>query len=271
MSCAVDRQMAGRVTHWKSSRGLGRGLAAGLIFCTLAFSPNVTARTSWRIEELALAVQESFPVQVTVYVVGVKPSPAHVVRHYILRPEGETRFRLVLYADADDPVQENQERVRFEARVRLPLRGTRPGEYDVLVNGHDAGRFAYPGGGRAGARSRGAANHAADSNNVSPDERFAALVADADCADRVNELFRVNDTLWLWHRESRVCAENGYRVALFGSRPDRLLCQVRDTIAGPQLECRDEAARDLFQKLLDSLPAGPSGLERGLTLERILP
>ena len=98
---------------------------------------------------------------------------------------------------------------------------------------------------------------------------FVAAAEDADCADDVNRLYRIDGDHVLWHREDLGCADAAYAVTLYGPTPDDELCSSFQTIAGPVTECRDDRVRAEFETIIHHLQDADLGLDEEHTVELV--
>jgi len=91
-------------------------------------------------------------------------------------------------------------------------------------------------------------------------EPFKALARSSSCADKSNRLFLIDDRLVFWDRDSR-CADAAYAHVLYAGRVDRVVCDLHDSIAGPQRSCEDSGAdAKLFDIMVENLEAMDLGL-----------
>jgi hypothetical protein len=85
---------------------------------------------------------------------------------------------------------------------------------------------------------------------VAPDARpFVAMARQADCADRKNRLFVIDDSLVFWDKAGQ-CADAAYAQTLFGATPQSVLCRYADSIAGPRRECPDPRYQSMFDTII---------------------
>jgi hypothetical protein len=98
---------------------------------------------------------------------------------------------------------------------------------------------------------------------------FIAVAEDADCADDMNRIYRIDGEQVLWHREDLACADAAYAIALYGPTPDDELCSSFQTIAGPVTECSDVREQAEFETIIDNLQAPDLGLGEEHTLELV--
>jgi hypothetical protein len=98
---------------------------------------------------------------------------------------------------------------------------------------------------------------------------FIAVAEDANCADDVNRIYRIDGERVLWHREDLGCADAAYAVTLYGPTPDDELCSSFQTIAGPVTECSDDQAQAEFETMIDNLHDPDLGLGKEHTVELV--
>jgi hypothetical protein len=97
-------------------------------------------------------------------------------------------------------------------------------------------------------------------------EPFRELARNASCADVRNRLFLIDQRLVFWDRESK-CADAAYAQTLYDRRPGSVLCNVMDSIAGPQRRCNADAPFiNMFDTILGHLDAPDLGLGSGHTV-----
>ena len=101
-------------------------------------------------------------------------------------------------------------------------------------------------------------------------EPFKGLARRAtSCVDIKNHLFLIDREMVLWDTAGS-CPDNSYSVTLFGKTPDKILCNSRDSIAGPVRTCNDETKKALFDTILENLSAPDLGLGTEHTVEVVL-
>jgi hypothetical protein len=88
------------------------------------------------------------------------------------------------------------------------------------------------------------------------------------CADIRNRLFLIDGQWVLWDRAG-ACADAAYRVTLYGSAPDQVLCTFHDSIAGPVKSCLDAHHQDVFDTIIDNLSEPDLGLGPGHTVDAV--
>ncbi len=78
---------------------------------------------------------------------------------------------------------------------------------------------------------------------------FLAAARQAQCADRVNKLFIIDDQMVFWVEEGN-CSDASYAYTLFGKNLDTVLCTEHDSIAGPVSRCNDDTSQALFTTIV---------------------
>ena len=78
---------------------------------------------------------------------------------------------------------------------------------------------------------------------------FQEVAREASCADLRNELFMIDGHLVFWQTES-TCGDASWYRALFGCRPEEMLCRDWDTFSGPMREYSDSSYVGLFETIL---------------------
>jgi hypothetical protein len=105
----------------------------------------------------------------------------------------------------------------------------------------------------------GTAARAANTSHVDVDA-FRKLARESSCADVRNHLFLIDNRFVFWDRESR-CADAAYAQTMYDRRPDTVLCNHMDSIAGPQHACHgDAASATMFDTVLGNLDKPDLGL-----------
>jgi hypothetical protein len=74
-----------------------------------------------------------------------------------------------------------------------------------------------------------------------------------------NRLFVIDDQLVFWDRAGG-CADAAYAEALYGSTPDKILCVLHDSIAGPVKSCTDAKYKSQFDTMTANLDEPDLGL-----------
>jgi hypothetical protein len=97
---------------------------------------------------------------------------------------------------------------------------------------------------------------------------FADMAHKAICTDFKNRLVLIDGKQVFWDRAGN-CPDMGYEQVLYGASPQEVLCSRADSIAGPQLACKDESARPLFDVILQNLDKDDLGIGFSHTVERI--
>lgn len=89
---------------------------------------------------------------------------------------------------------------------------------------------------------------------------FKELARTSSCADKSNRLFLIDDRLVFWDRDSQ-CADAAYARVLYLGSVDHVVCDLHDSIAGPQRSCSDSGAdAKLFDIMVENLQAPDLGL-----------
>jgi hypothetical protein len=97
---------------------------------------------------------------------------------------------------------------------------------------------------------------------------FQEMARTAQCAEEVNNLFLVDDSIVFWEIRG-FCADASYSYMLFGSDPDALLCRYSDSIAGPQKDCPDTSYQALFDTILEHSEDADLGLGSEHTVQPV--
>jgi hypothetical protein len=97
---------------------------------------------------------------------------------------------------------------------------------------------------------------------------FKKMARASGCADIRNRLFLIDDQLVFWDRAGN-CADGAYSETLYGSTPDRVLCILHDSIAGPVTSCGDERNQDTFDTMTANLDKLDLGLGPGHTVQSV--
>ena len=110
-------------------------------------------------------------------------------------------------------------------------------------------------------------NESTSARNTPPDSQhlidlgpFKELARTSSCADKSNRLFLIDDRLVFWDRDSH-CADAAYARVLYLGSVDHVVCDLHDSIAGPQRNCNDSGAdAKLFDIMIENLLAPDLGL-----------
>lgn len=97
---------------------------------------------------------------------------------------------------------------------------------------------------------------------------FVKNARTASCTDFRNRLYVVDNKYVVWDRAGN-CPDNGYSLALYGASPDKALCSVADTIAGPRTTCTDESVRTLFDTIVKNSDKADLGLGKDHKVEEV--
>lgn len=97
-------------------------------------------------------------------------------------------------------------------------------------------------------------------------EGFRKLARESSCADVSNRLFLIDNRFVFWDRDSK-CADAAYSRTLYDRKPDTMLCNLMDSIAGPQRACHGDApSAAMFDTIVDNLDKPDLGLGAGHTV-----
>ena len=99
-------------------------------------------------------------------------------------------------------------------------------------------------------------------------DSFRELARNAPCADIDNRLFLIDEAVLFWTREGN-CPDNWYEHVLFGETPEKVICQLHDSIAGPVYTCNDSTYEAIFWTIVDNLDKEDLGLGPNHTVETI--
>jgi hypothetical protein len=91
---------------------------------------------------------------------------------------------------------------------------------------------------------------------------FRDLARTSECADIKNRLFLIDGLLVLWDRQGN-CPDASYLIRLSGGTTDNVLCELRDSIAGPMKECKDDQYVEMFETITANLDQPDLGLGSG--------
>jgi hypothetical protein len=100
-------------------------------------------------------------------------------------------------------------------------------------------------------------------------EPFIEYAEGADCIDIRNRLFVIDDEVVLWDRVGS-CPDASYEIQLYGEDLDDLLCEIADSIDGPQMDIYDENYRDLFETIIDNIEEDNLGLDDSYLVEDVV-
>jgi hypothetical protein len=88
---------------------------------------------------------------------------------------------------------------------------------------------------------------------------FIEQARNSSCADLQNRLFLIDRQLVLWDQLGS-CVDASYAQTLYRNNLDEVLCENRDSIAGPQKWYYDSNYKDLFDTILSNLDKEDLGL-----------
>ena len=95
--------------------------------------------------------------------------------------------------------------------------------------------------------------------NVNIDlDPFIIMVENATCADKVNQLYLIDEELVFWAVEGN-CSDASFNYRLFDKTPENIACYTQDSIAGPQSKCLEK-----YQSLFDTIIANLGKSDLGL-------
>lgn len=93
--------------------------------------------------------------------------------------------------------------------------------------------------------------------NLAP---FKAMARAADCSDKRNRLYLIDDQMVFWDREGS-CMDALFTLTLFGQTVSDVLCNRSDSIGGPNATtCTDESFRPMFETMISNLDDPALGL-----------
>jgi hypothetical protein len=98
---------------------------------------------------------------------------------------------------------------------------------------------------------------------------FKDLALNANCADKTNDLFIIDNKMVLWIVEGN-CSDASYSYTLFGNNSNIILCKEFDTIAGPRRECYNDGYKDIFQIIIENINTDNFGLGSNYKVKKIL-
>jgi len=110
--------------------------------------------------------------------------------------------------------------------------------------------------------------HEKDKISINKDD-FKDLALNANCADKTNDLFIIDNKMVLWIVEGN-CSDASYSYTLFGNNTSIILCKEFDTIAGPKRECFNDDYKDIFQIIIENIDTNDFGLGLNHKVEKIL-
>ncbi len=98
------------------------------------------------IDQAQIAIMESYPIQVSLYLSGNLPTPCHQLQTSIQEPDEQNRINIDVFSTSDPDTMCIQVLAPFEVNISIPTGNLADGTYSVWVNGEKAGEFTYPGG-----------------------------------------------------------------------------------------------------------------------------
>jgi len=97
------------------------------------------------VNQAQLFIMESYPVQVSVNVIGDLPTPCHYFRSIVNPPNDKNEILIGIYSEVEPTKVCIDVLEPFDENVSLPLDNIPDGVYSVFVNGEWVGEFSYPG------------------------------------------------------------------------------------------------------------------------------
>lgn len=97
------------------------------------------------IDSAELLVMESFPVQISLHLVGSLPTPCHRFQAEVDGPNAQNRIDVSVYTTVNPEMLCMQVLEPFDQSVSIPMDDAADGIYSVYVNGELVGEFTYPG------------------------------------------------------------------------------------------------------------------------------
>jgi hypothetical protein len=96
------------------------------------------------VSQADLVIMESYPVQVSLHIVGDLPTPCHRFHAEVSKPDSENRIQVAIYSVANTELMCAEVLAHFEENVAIPMNGQAEGTYSVWLNGELVGEFSYP-------------------------------------------------------------------------------------------------------------------------------
>ena len=97
------------------------------------------------IDSADLLIMESYPVQVSLHILGNLPTPCHEFRSEVGQPDNQQRIRVSAWSESDLATICAQVLQTLDESVSIPMDGASDGTYSVWLNGEKVGEFSYPG------------------------------------------------------------------------------------------------------------------------------
>ncbi|MEX2143773.1 MAG: hypothetical protein WD740_04205 [Anaerolineales bacterium] len=122
-------------------------VAASLTGCAApdATSPSEPMGGAVFIDSADLLIMESYPVQISLHIVGNLPTPCHEFWVSVGQPDDKNRIDATAWSESDPAAICAQVLQPFEENVSIPIAGQEDGTYSVWLNGELIGEFNYPG------------------------------------------------------------------------------------------------------------------------------
>jgi hypothetical protein len=86
-----------------------------------------------------LLVKESYPLQVSLHIKGSMPTPCHLLKVNVSKPDGENKIAIEAYSLVDP--NQNCIQVLKAFDETIPLDSYTDGTYTVTLNGEEVGEF----------------------------------------------------------------------------------------------------------------------------------
>lgn len=107
--------------------------------------PDDMVRGPVYLGEMQLFIMESYPVQVSLHILGELPTPCHTFSYSITDPNDKMEIHIDVFSIVEDEAVCVQMVQPFEENIPIPMAGKADGNYSVWVNGEIVGEFSYPG------------------------------------------------------------------------------------------------------------------------------
>jgi len=96
------------------------------------------------ISESELFIMESFPVQISLNLLGELPTPCHSLEVAINPPGDSNVIAIDVFSLSDPAMTCIQVLEPFEENISIPVKDLSDGIYEVFLNGEKVGEFSYP-------------------------------------------------------------------------------------------------------------------------------
>ena len=122
-------------------------VAASLVGCTASNAAPTKEPQGGAIyiDSADLLIMESYPVQISLHIVGNLPTPCHEFKSSVSQPDAKNRIYVAAWSESDPTAICAQVLQFFEENVGIPMAGVADGTYSVWLNGELVGEFNYPG------------------------------------------------------------------------------------------------------------------------------